>query len=470
MKTVLWWVGGLIAAVILLPVGLYLAYDSRFYPDPPPARYARPASPLEAQRQDVNYFRQLIAMDRAFSADARAEADARLDALAGSTSALDPDHLRIMLLEIAALADNGHTGLHSDHERNGLPRLLPVRLSEFADGFHVMQTDPADADLLGAKVVAVEGLPIDNVVARLERLRGGPRAFRHHYAGQMLNAAGYLHGLDIAPSAERSTWTFERRDGTTVERTFASYQPGPEDPQPSLWRTRSPAPIEGDREWAAFVPAAPLAVTYGSPDQMFRELAVPRTCVSLVQLKANIDAGGERIRDFLRRAEANLRVRKPCAIVLDLRQDGGGDYTTTAAFAAALPEIAAPEGGVYVLIGPGTFSAGITTAAFTKQADPSRVTLLGQPVGDRMAFWAEGGSACLPNAPFCFHFSTARHDYRHECTDWRTCFWLNWILPARIDSLAPEELIETSFAAYLYGHDPVLDRALELIEGDTGKR
>ncbi len=470
VNTLLWWTGGLLAAGLLAGVVLFLAFDDRFFPEAPRIHYPAPASPLAAQRQDLDYYRRLIALDRAFSADARVRADARLASLADSAAVLDADHLRVALLEIAALADNGQTALQPDPSRHGRPRRLPIRVSPFRDGIYVLQTAPADADLLGARVVAVEDLPVDRVIARLEALQGGTAGFRRRYAVRMLNAAGYLHGLDIAASTQRSTWTFQRRDGSTTRRTFEAYQPAAGAPQPSLWRVRSPEPIPGDRPWRAFRPAAPLAVTYRSPDRAFREVGVPHTCVRLVQLKANDDTGRERIEPFLRRAEADLRAARPCGIVLDLRQDGGGGYTTTAAFTAALPSLVPPDGDVYVLIGPGTFAAGITTAVLTRQADPARVKLIGEPVGDRMAFWSQGGSGCLPHAPFCFHFSTARYDYGHPCTDWRTCFWPNWLHPARTDSLAPEELIETSFAAYSIGHDPALDRSLELIDGDTGER
>ncbi len=457
------------AAALLAAAGLYLAYDARFYPHPPPARYPRPGNALDAQQQDLDYYRKLVAMDRAFGPEARAEAGRRLDALAASSTTLGPDHLRVALLRIAALADNGHTAVFSDARRGGLPRLLPIRVSDFADGFYVMQTEPANADLLGARVVAIDGLPVDEVVARLETLRGGTPAFRRQYAGRVLNAADNLHGLDVSPTAERSTWSFALKDGSTAERTFDSYRPGPGEPLPSSWRVRSPEPIPGDRVWQAFK-AAPLPVTYRSPDRTFRALTIPSTCFALVQLKANDDVGAEHIKDFLRRTESHLRTQKPCAVIFDLRQDGGGDYTTTAAFAAALPGLLSPRARVYVLTGPATFSAGITTAVFTKQADPSRVMLLGEPAGDRLAFWSEGGSGCLPNAPLCFHFTTGRHDYGHDCTDWRTCFWLNWIYPARVDTLQPEETIPTTFTAYANGHDPVLERALELMDSAIGER
>lgn len=63
--------------------------------------------------------------------------------------------------------------------------------------------------------------------------------------------------------------------------------------------------------------------------------------------------------------------------------------------------------------------------------------------------------------------STGLHDYRHPCTDWDKCFWLNWIYPARTDSLEPDQKISMSFADYVAGRDPVFDRALALAAKHT---
>ena len=456
------WTGSAALAVVLALGGLYWVGISRFNPDPPARDYSKPQSALQAQQQDIDYFRKLMAMDRAFLPNARAEANRRLDGLAVLTAAMDRDHLRVVLMQIAALADNGHTSLYSNKNPNGRSRLLPIRVRDFSDGYYVMRVEPGNADLLGARVVAIEGKPIADVVARLEALHGGTAGTRAVEAGLYLTSSGLLYGLGIAPSPDRGTWTFETREHRTVERTFAAYQPTIDEPYPDLWRWEVPQPIKGDRHWVAFDPGISLPVTDRDPDTTFRNVPLAGTCISLVQLKSNADQSGEKIARFLKATQAGLESRKPCAIIFDLRHDGGGDYTNTASFAAALPRIVGPQGHVYILTGPNTFSAGITTVVFTKQVAPARVTILGEPVGDNMSFWAEGNFGCLPNAPFCFHYATGKHDYRHACTDPNDCFWLNWIYPAHTDSMSPDQIITESFADYLAGRDPVFDRALAL--------
>jgi len=460
-----------LGAYVLVPVvvlaacagGLFYAFIHKFNPEPPVAVYAKPANALEAQRQDIDYFTKLIALDRAYASGDRAEANRRLAVLASAKTVLDRAHMRVALMEIAALADNGHTGVNSKAPTRAA--ILPIRLSAFSEGLFVLRAKAANADLLGAQVLRIDGHPLDEVLTRLEQLRGGTKAFRLSYAQWILNSSEILYGLGIAPAPDRSTWTFRTRTGETVERSFAGSQPDYDDPTPDLWRWMSPLPVKGDKtQWSAFAPdGLTLPRTFADPDRVFRRVRIDAACTMLIQLKSNADENGEKIRDFLRATEADLDAAKPCSVILDDRFNGGGNYTNTAGFAGRLPSLVRPGGHIYILTGPNTFSAGITTVVFVKQAAaPGQAVILGEPVGDRMAFWAEGQRGCVPNGPFCFHYATGLHDYAHPCTDWDKCFWLNWIYKARTDNLRPNETIEMRYVDYLAGRDPVFDRALQL--------
>ncbi|MGB6989445.1 MAG: hypothetical protein WA646_17820 [Candidatus Sulfotelmatobacter sp.] len=97
-----------------------------------------------------------------------------------------------------------------------------------------------------------------------------------------------------------------------------------------------------------------------------------------------------------------------------------------------------------------------------KHSGGDRVTILGEPVGDRLAFFAEGRRGCLPHYPLCLHYETGKHDYGHSCTNLDTCFWLNWLLPVRVKTLQPDEIITMTFDDWRQGRDPVFERAMVL--------
>src|SRR5881296_624763 len=98
-----------VGAVATLLGGAYGAFIHRFYPDPPTMDFLRPVDQAQAQRQDLTYFRKLLAMDKSFSPAARTKAQEALSALDSADAPLSRQQLHVALMKIMALADNGHT-------------------------------------------------------------------------------------------------------------------------------------------------------------------------------------------------------------------------------------------------------------------------------------------------------------------------------------------------------------------------
>lgn len=456
-------IGGIAFGVVLLliavVVGLFYAMIRHFYPAPPQSRYSEPNDPLEAQRQDLDYFAKLIAMDRSYSTEARTQAERRITELADVKTVIPRPNFRVELMEIAALADNGHTRLDNDSSAN--PMELPVRVAAFSDGIYVLHARKAYADLLGGKVVSIDDHPIDEVMARLERLRGGTPQWRKEYARVYISWQDVLVGAGIAPDMGHSTWEVTSPSGATVTRTLTPYKPGKD--EPDMNRIYSDEPLkELGVDWVAYQPDRPLPITFSDPDVPFRRVRFPHSCVMLIQLRSNDDVGKHRIMDFEAATKADTQANKPCQLIFDNRFNDGGNLTKTIFFSKDLSRFIEPNAHIYLLTSSMTFSAGITTTALIMHAGGSQVTILGEPVGDRLAFFAEGGRGCLPNYPLCFHYETGKHDYGNSCTNVDTCFWLNWFLPERVRTLQPDEIITMTFTDWRQGRDPVFERALEM--------
>jgi hypothetical protein len=453
------------AGLILLPAtltaGFFVEMHHHFHPTAPPPHYPPAANALVAQRQDLDYFRQLIALDRSFAPRDRAEAYRRLDGLEALGTVLDRPHLRVALMQIDALADNGHSKVES--EGSPAPWTLPVRVAAFADGLYIMRATETNAELLGSRVTAINGQSIDSVMSKLGQLRGGTPQWRRLHASQYVVVQDLLYGIDVASDMRHSDWTVRTPAGSSITRRLDAYEPPPGEPAVSAKRWLSNEALASmTGQWRAAGPDHALPISLVDFDRVFRSFSMPGTCTQFVQLKSNVNEGGENIKDFLSHTERRLRQMPPCNVILDLRYDGGGDYVNTYGFARDLPKLISAAGKIIVLTGPATFSAGITTAAFVKRAGQQRVVIVGEPVGDRLQFLSEGGSACLPNYPLCVAYQTGKHDYQHACTDWQVCFWLNYLFPVRVESLDPDELIPLSFKDWQAGVDPALDRAIAL--------
>lgn len=464
MRKVLKIVGIAVGAILVLaaiPGGLVYAMMHHFYPSPPQATYSKPKDALEAQRQDADYLAKLVAMDRSYSPEARSQARQRIAALADATTVMPHPTFLVSMMEIAALADNGHTRVDSDSGAD--PMELPVRVAQFSDGIYLMHATKSYADLLGGKVVSIDGHTIDAVMARLDQLRGGTPQWREICAQVYMSWQDVLVGAGIAPDMGHSTWTVTSPSGVTVTRTLTPYTPSDDEPDIFVNRIYSNEPLKVlGPDWIAYQPDRPLPITFTDFDTPFRRVRLPHSCAMLIQFKSNDDVGSYSIKDFEAATKADMQVNKPCQLIFDNRFNAGGNLTKTIFFAKDLPDLIGAGGRIYLLTSGMTFSAGITTTALIKHAGGDRVTILGEPVGDRLAFFAEGGRGCLPNYHLCLHYETGKHDYGHFCNDWDKCFWLNWLLPLRVKTLQPDEVITTSFEDWRQGRDPVFERAMAL--------
>jgi len=454
-----------LAIVVLFAVAagsFALCLRHKFSPDPPPNDFPKPGNALEAQQQDIEQFSRLLAMDRSFSAVARVEANRQIADLKSERAPLDGERFHVALLRITALADNGHTNLY--HGKGRPESYAPLRVVLFADGLYVLRAESAYADLLGARVESIDGRPTRDVIAALERLHGGTEGWRRTQAAIYIQSPGILYGDGIGSRPDQTNWTFLLPNGSEATRTLPAEISGENEPHADMTRWLSPQKLKGEpSNWRAlFSNDADLPLSLRDYNSAFRRAWINHSCTLFIQLKAIADVDPQHIGDFLSATTDEMRVHRPCNIILDMRFNTGGDYTKAARFAAHLPDFVPPNGRIYLLTSPQTFSAAITTTAFVKQAAGSRAIILGEPVGDRLTFYGEGNEGCLPHEDICLHYATGMHDYAHRCDDWNKCYWLNWIFPVQVKSLAPDETIKMTFADYAARRDPVFERAVAL--------
>src|SRR6185503_11033000 len=116
---------------------------------------------------------------------------------------------------------------------------------------------------------------------------------------------------------------------------------------------------------------------------------------------------------------------------------------------------------VYVITGRATFSAGITHVVQLKQW--ARATIVGEPVGDELDSWSEGGNLVLPNSKLTVHYANAFHAYsKREYPERRP-----YLLDLEVDSVKPDVEVEPSWTEYIEGKDPVLEAVTKRITLDV---
>jgi hypothetical protein len=187
----------------------------------------------------------------------------------------------------------------------------------------------------------------------------------------------------------------------------------------------------------------------------------------VIEFRRNVAGNGFRIKDALRTFETAIGTEKPVNLVIDMRFNDGGDLTTTRAFMQSLPEQV--QGRVFLLTSPQTFSAAISSVAYTKQAAPDKVTIVGESVGGRLMFFAGGNGIDLPNLRAMIGPGTKRHDYVDGCRDYNDCE--SAVLRNRISvaSVAPDIAAPWTIEAYLAGRDPGMEAIEERLRSKESR-
>lgn len=138
------------------------------------------------------------------------------------------------------------------------------------------------------------------------------------------------------------------------------------------------------------------------------------------QYNRSSEMDGETTAEFGKRVLEALASRDVRAFALDLRFNTGGNLDLASELMSELEE-RTRDIPRFVITGRATFSAGIAHAATWRSA--GEVTLVGEPVGDDLDYWSEGGNITLPNSGFDAHFANAFHSYSEEpCLEDVPCF------------------------------------------------
>ena len=169
-------------------------------------------------RDDINAFRtQVLGRDRSYAADARLKAESQLAGLEAGIDRVSPVQFALALARITALADNGHTNVASSVRARFFNR-VPVRLTAFGDEFRVVRATEANADLLGARLVAVDGHAIAELRDSARTLSGGVPHWRDRFAPVLFESPQQLHAMGLARDPARATYAFQTLDGRAVQR------------------------------------------------------------------------------------------------------------------------------------------------------------------------------------------------------------------------------------------------------------
>lgn len=418
--------------------------------------YPEPVDRAAAWRQDIGALSdRFLRFDRSFPASARQEFIERMNRVSAGIAEMDDAEILIALSQAVALSGNAHTRLYLLRRKTVLDR-LPIRLWWFENELRIVRASEQYADHLGCRVDRIAGMDAGTARETAATAFAGNRSWTDYKSVYFLTSADALIGLGIADEAGpvafelsgcagAGTIAFPRQPATRSEEVIEA------------WQDLSPL-SEPEPGWLQVLgqQAAPPAYL-GRPDENYWYRRFASSDLLYVQINRAEAMNSESIGDFSERLLADMARNRPAALVLDLRFNTGGDGSLFEDMMAALEE---ESRGLdrFIITGRATFSAGLTIAARWQEA--GNITIVGEPVGDSLDYWAEGGNIILPNSRVSAHFANGAHSYSPApCPDETYCFDLN------IDDLQPDLPIAMTWEQYVAGRDPALEAIIARIGG-----
>ena len=421
--------------------------------------YPKPADRIEAWGQDLDALEQrFIKVDRSFSPAERA---AFLEAIAAAREQLPELNDAQIVMRIAAavaLAHNAHTRLYLLRNRTELRR-LPVRLWWFSDGLFVVRTTPEYQNLLGCRVDSIAGLDPRNARDMVAPAFAGNPSWMDYKTAYSLTSPEALHGFGVTPDLETVRMGFSGCAGASPAVGLKPLPLVKSAAALEAWWDLSPAHAPGATTWVQALQGskttAPLYLR--DPAHFYWYEYLPQDGILYFQYNRSSDMKEENTKAFAERLLAELAKQRPQAFVLDLRFNTGGNIELARDL---MKQLQAQTKGIprYVITGRATFSAGIAHAASWRAA--GNVTFVGEPAGDEMDFWSEGGNIVLPNSGLYAHFANGAHSYSTApCPQGVKCLDMN------VPSLKPDVPTLLSWPEYKAGRDPAMAAIVKMLGG-----
>jgi hypothetical protein len=339
--------------------------------------------------------------------------------------ALQDHEIIVRLQQIAALVGDGHTGVH-------LPayfKRYPLALFWFGDALRVIAASSNYEKALGARVIKIGVLGIDEVQARVNRCFPSAENENAWFVLAMgpsfLVVPEVLHALGVVPDLGKALVTLEDESGTQFTLEITPVEVGMVNGVPTL--ALKPASKEvplfrqkpGEKLWFTYLPdGKTVYANFRSYDEL-----------------------GGNAKALFRLVDANPTSK----LVIDMRGNGGGDFFKGRKhLIQAVKERPAinTKGHLFVVVGRRTFSAALANAIDFR--NDTNAILVGEPIGERPNSYSENDEMTLPNSRLVVSYSTRYYKFVDE----------------DVPAVIPDKRIDPTWLEFREGRDPVLEWAL----------
>ncbi len=337
---------------------------------------------------------------------------------------------------IASISRNGRDG-HTQYvpPLAGL-HLLPIQVYNFSDGMFITDARQPYEGLIGKRVTGVGEHPIAEVVAMMAPYiaKDNDWTVRWHMPALFI-IPEFMESFGLMVNPEQVALRLQNQSGE--EETV----------------TISPITVSEYTAWREF-PAIKLPQTHDelylrdSYDPFwFSFLADSGTLYIRYNQVTDKNDSGQKLQKFVKKVKKEIKKKPVQQLVLDLRQNNGGDSNTYGPLLSALKDNATinQRGKLFAIINQGVYSAATNFVADLKKQ--TNVLFVGEPTGGSPNHYGDAIPVVLPNFGGTLFVSTFYHQ-KSDPNDERL-------------SIEPDIAVEFSGADYFAGRDAAMAAILD---------
>ncbi|MDQ3550815.1 MAG: hypothetical protein M3413_04745 [Bacteroidota bacterium] len=359
-----------------------------------------------------------------------------VDSLYKAVDQLSDDQLMIGICKLVALSPNAHTRLLLFRLETVMNN-LPIGIYWFGNDLHITAAPPAYKAFLGAKINAINGIPIDSVKKRVDELNSGNSSWKRYMSLYYLRSPQALKGLSLVNDAKQLSLTVTPLKGKeqilSMKADFV-----PQTSTVDIWKDLSPNWVKKDSLMHVLLENKRLPLYLQNPEKNYWYQYLEKAGIVYLNFSRTDNTKDLSFYEFALKLINDIKDKPYSKFVIDVRFNTGGDNDIAE---KGLIELAAnlKNKQVYIITGYPTFSAGVTTSALFKWYTGAKV--IGELAGDGLVYFSEGGDIQLPHSKLYVHYANGFHN---------DIFIKGF-------NIRPDKEILVSFQDYLNGEDPILN-------------
>jgi hypothetical protein len=336
----------------------------------------------------------------------------------------------VEMARIVAMVGDGHTNIAPTRDPKIGFHSLPVKLYLFKDGLFIRAADREHAALLGARVIKIGNLTVDEAMARVQEIVGRDNEMDVKFFGPLLLVMPeVLEALGIIESTDEARFVIEKLGQPPLTVTLKTAGPVDLLP-PDTDLSWLPKPNWVDLRDGA---SAPLPLWLKDPQNKFWFEYMKDSRILYVQLNQVGDKDTETLAEFCARLFAFVDANPVEKFILDLRLNRGGNGGLLRPLVTGIIKARKIDqpGKLFAIIGRSTWSAAQFLLNDLEQY--TNTLFVGEPSGSKGNTYGDSRKITLPNSGITVRVSV------FWWQDWHPLDMRRWTAPHVTAELTSED-------------------------------